>query len=322
MISNLSALILFVFMLSHGSPALSYDFSTPATDIATASGNPGQSIYEKYKDAIVDVDVRIEMTDGKVRHRGGSGFFVDREGHILTDAHVVKFKNKPQITLAELGNIKKITYFVILNSKNRKYRAKLVGANDYADIALLKVINIDPKDYAVVRFGDPDRLRVGDKIWAIGNQRSFANSLTGGGVSYLHRHIDLSYIEDFIQTDCPINPGNSGCPVFNEREEVVGITQAIMTQSDGPAFATSINLARIDLLKRGELELPSLGFEAMIDNFPRDGSSPGVHGFEDLQTLKMKTEIEEIENLVALARETYFNNWAIVPTYRFSATNS
>lgn len=274
--------------------------------------NPGLSIYEKFKDAIVEIDVRIELKNGKVKHRGGSGYFTDKNGHVKTAAHVVKLKLKPDVTTKELESVRKTTYFVILTSKNRKYRAKLIGSNDYADVALLQVMNIDPNDYTAVVSGDPDKLKVGEKVWAIGNPRSLANSLTGGTVSYLHRHIGLSYIEDFIQTDCPINFGNSGCPVFNAKEEVIGITQAIIIESDGLAFITSINLAKFELLNKGEVELPSLGFEAMIDNFPRDGKSSSSPGFEDLQTLKAKTEIEEIENLTALANGTYTDNFAIV----------
>jgi S1-C subfamily serine protease len=276
-----------------------------------AEENIGQAIYSRYKNAIVDIDVKVELKDGTIKHKRGSGFFVDKEGYVLTDTHVVK-TSPSELKVKDASFIKKISHFAILTSKNRKYRAHIVGSNDKADIALLKVANINPADYVAVKIGDPKLLRVGDKDWAIGNPKYLANSLTAGNVSYLHRHIGLNYIEDFIQTDCPINFGNSGCPVFNSNEEVIAITQAIYIESDGLAFAASIDIAKINLLKRGDINLPSIGFEALLDNFPRDGKSAEAPGLEDLQTLKTMTDVEDIENLMALGKSTYVEDYAIV----------
>lgn len=269
--------------------------------------NSDSSLYEKYKGAIGDIDVIFEMKNGPNKTGGGSGFFIDKEGHMLTCAHVAKWKRKPAATEKDLESIKKTSYFITLHATNRKYRAKLLGSNDYADAALLQVLNIQPEEYTSVKLGDPNKLKIGDKDFALGHPRSLANSLTTGIISYLGRHHGDDYIEDLIQTDCPINFGNSGCPVFNADKEVVGIVHSIILNSDGLAFAQSLKVVDITRLMRGEIDPAQAGFECMLDNFARFGrgaTSPGVDDQIAIRQTIDRSDMDDVD-LAALANATY-----------------
>mgnify|MGYP001205443306 CR=1 FL=1 len=161
----------------------------------------------------------------------GSGVIVDKAGHILTNNHVV----------AEATEIK-----VLLPERQDPYRGKLVGADPFTDIAVLK---IDGKDLPVADLGDSDQLKVGQFVIAIGNPYGFESSVTLGLVSALGRGllIDPEYdlqIEGVIQTDASINPGNSGGPLLDLEGRVVGINTAIIERAQGIGFAIPINTAR------------------------------------------------------------------------------
>ena len=167
----------------------------------------------------------------------GSGFIISPDGYILTNDHVINGSNDVVVKL----------------TNKREYTAKVVGADPVSDIALLK---IDAKDLPVVTLGNPDNLRVGDQVVAIGSPFGFENSVTSGIVSALKRSLpDANYVP-FIQTDVPINPGNSGGPLFNMQGQVVGINSQIYTRSggyQGLSFAIPINVAMYvaDQLKAG-----------------------------------------------------------------------
>ena len=167
----------------------------------------------------------------------GSGFIISPDGYILTNDHVINGSNDVVVKL----------------TNKREYTAKVVGADPVSDIALLK---IDAKDLPVVTLGNPDNLRVGDQVVAIGSPFGFENSVTSGIVSALRRSLpDANYVP-FIQTDVPINPGNSGGPLFNMQGQVVGINSQIYTRSggyQGLSFAIPINVAMYvaDQLKAG-----------------------------------------------------------------------
>lgn len=272
----------------------------------------GISIYEKYKDAICDIETVIFFKNGKRSPTYiGTGFLIDYDGHLVTADHVVRARDNE-----DRGEVERYEYTITCSSKNRTYNAKFIGGNRYTDAALLKVLKIDRKDYTPVKIGDPAKLKVGQRLWAIGNPKSLANSLTSGVISFLHRQLNAHYIEDFIQTDCPINGGNSGCPVFNENEEVVGIVQRAVVNADGLAFAMSIDLARIDQLKNGYIKVPEAGFESMLENFSRDGT-PGKPGFRDLVKINQLTNILDIDDLTAITRETYDNAAMITSVEKF-----
>ncbi len=266
-----------------------------------------QQIYEKNKDAICDVMTKAVMKDGSVSEWNGTGFFVDKEGHILTANHVARLDEDDKRT----PKIERYEYSVVITSKNRRYNAKMVGGSYATDIALLKVSKIKPEDFTVVTIGDPDKLKIGEPLWALGNPSDLSNTFTRGIISYLHRQIDAGYIQDFIQTDCAVNSGNSGSPVFNSQGEVVGINEQIVRDTEGLNFAISIKLARIDLLKKGHLNLPTLGAEALLTNFPRDAKSKDKPGFLDQKFLSEKTHILDGDDLDAMAMASY-DNCAII----------
>ena len=144
----------------------------------------------------------------------GSGFIISTDGYILTNAHVVE--------AADEINVK-------LNDK-REFKAKVIGSDKRTDIALIK---IDATGLPAVKFGDPNRLKVGEWVIAIGSPFGFENSVTAGIVSAKGRSLPQENFVPFIQTDAAVNPGNSGGPLFNMRGEVVGINSQIYSRTGG-----------------------------------------------------------------------------------------
>ncbi len=157
----------------------------------------------------------------------GSGFIISSDGYILTNAHVVN--SADEIT-------------VKLNDK-REFRAEVIGADRKTDIALLK---IEARNLPQVTQGDPNQLRVGEWVVAIGSPFGFESSVTAGIVSAKGRSLAQEDYVPFIQTDVAINPGNSGGPLFNMKGEVVGINSQIYSRTGGYmglSFAIPIDVA-------------------------------------------------------------------------------
>ncbi|HTT38026.1 MAG TPA: DegQ family serine endoprotease [Burkholderiales bacterium] len=179
----------------------------------------------------------------------GSGFIVSRDGYILTNAHVVE--NAQDI--------------VVYLTDKRQFKAKVVGVDTRTDIALLKV---EATDLPVAVIGDPETLEVGDWVVAIGAPFGFTNSVTQGIVSAKGRALPDGGYVPFIQTDVPVNPGNSGGPLFNLKGEVVGINSLIFSRTGGYmglSFAIPIDLAmkvKDELLKHGRIRRGRLGVSA------------------------------------------------------------
>jgi serine protease Do len=144
----------------------------------------------------------------------GSGFIISSDGYVLTNAHVVA--NATEVTV-------KLT-------DRREFKAKVVGADRRTDVALLKV---DAKNLPAVRIGNPENLRTGEWVAAIGSPFGLENTVTAGIVSAKARSLPSENYVPFIQTDVAINPGNSGGPLFNLSGEVVGINSQIYSQSGG-----------------------------------------------------------------------------------------
>ena len=159
----------------------------------------------------------------------GSGFIIDKTGYIITNNHVIDNAEKIMVILYD----------------DTSFEATVVGKDPKTDVALLK---IDPKKTMLkaVKFGDSNKLRVGDWVMAIGNPFGFGGTVTAGIVSARGRNLSGSY-DDYIQTDASINRGNSGGPLFDMKGNVVGINTAIFSQSGGSVgigFAVSSNLAK------------------------------------------------------------------------------
>jgi serine protease Do len=164
----------------------------------------------------------------------GSGFIIAGDGYILTNAHVIE--GADEIT-------------VKLNDK-REYKAKVIGADKRTDVALIK---IDPTGaLPAVKFGNPEKLRVGEWVVAIGSPFGFESTVTAGIVSAKGRSLPQENFVPFIQTDVAINPGNSGGPLFNMRGEVVGVNSQIYSRTGGfmgLSFAIPIDVA-LDIQKQ------------------------------------------------------------------------
>lgn len=179
------------------------------------------SLYEKINPAIVCVDSQI--SDGM---SCGTGCVIDKRGIILTSAHVVDVGKSVVVTMA--------------NGQN--YEAKVIKKfGENKDIALLK-INV-PRDLQTVKLGDSEKIKVGQKVLAIGNPFGFNGTLTQGIISR------IDYAKNRIQTDAAINPGSSGGPLLNKNGEIIGINQAIFNPDNnisniGIGFAIPINLVK------------------------------------------------------------------------------
>lgn len=156
----------------------------------------------------------------------GSGFIIDKVGHILTNNHVVEKASSIRVKLTD----------------GKEYEAKVIGRDPKTDIALIKINAKNSLPVAVV--GDSDKLEVGDWVLAIGNPFGLERTVTSGIVSAKGRVIGQGPYDDFIQTDASINPGNSGGPLFNLKGEVVGINTAIVSGGQGIGFAIPVNVAK------------------------------------------------------------------------------
>jgi len=179
----------------------------------------------------------------------GSGFILDRNGHILTNYHVIEGANRG--IEVQLYN-------------KRRYQARVIGTDRTHDLALLQ---IDAPDLQPVTLADSSGLNVGQKVYAIGNPFGLNGTMTSGIISSIRTigNENGSPIEDAIQTDAAINPGNSGGPLLNSHGEVIGINTMILSNSDqnaGIGFAIPINTAKAvlaDLMRYGHAKRPSLG---------------------------------------------------------------
>ena len=163
----------------------------------------------------------------------GSGVIIDKDGYIVTNAHVVKGADKIVVTLQD-GR-----------ENGRELDAKVVGVDEKTDVALLKIQS--PGDLAAATLGNSDALQVGDWVVAIGNPFGLSETVTAGIVSAKGRVIGEGPYDDFIQTDTSINPGNSGGPLLNLQGEVIGLNTAIFSQSGGSigiGFAIPINVVK------------------------------------------------------------------------------
>jgi len=180
----------------------------------------------------------------------GSGFIINEQGYILTNAHVIH--NATDIR-------------VVLSEGRKEYPAKIMGADRVTDTALIR---IEPDHLlTVLPLGDSDRLRIGEMVLAIGNPLGLRHSVTSGIVSATER-ISPGLNEklvDFIQTDSAINPGNSGGPLLNLHGEVVGINTAVVSQAHSIGFAIPINTVKkvMPMLVLGKTERGWLGIRAV-----------------------------------------------------------
>ncbi|MEM2915673.1 MAG: trypsin-like peptidase domain-containing protein, partial [Candidatus Bathyarchaeia archaeon] len=181
----------------------------------------------------------------------GSGFIFDEEGYILTINHVIENAERIVVTLTD----------------GRVFEGKLVGTHRSSDAAVIK---IDANNLTTVKLGDSDKLRVGQRVFAIGNPFGLAGgpTVTSGVISALKRtiHSERGVFKDLVQTDAAINPGNSGGPLINVEGEVVAINTAIIPFAQGIGFAIPINAAKeasMEIIRHGAVMKPWLGITGL-----------------------------------------------------------
>ena len=214
-------------------------------------------VYKKGIPSVVNITstaVAMDFFWGPVPQQGqGSGFIIDKDGHILTNYHVVENARQVDVTL----------------HNKKKYRAQVIGLDQSHDLA---VIQIKAPGLVPAVLGDSKDLQVGQKVFAIGNPFGLTGTMTRGIISSMRpiRNPEGAYIDEAIQTDAAINPGNSGGPLLNSRAEVIGINSMIATggsnQSAGIGFAIPINTAKAvisDLVTLGRVRRPSLGIRTL-----------------------------------------------------------
>ena len=237
-------------------------FTSPSNKVEiteAASGNAldaeeqnNVSVYRKNIDSVVNITSRAVTFDffyGLTPQEGqGSGFIIDKEGHILTNYHVIAEARQVKVTL----------------HNQKEYRATVVGTDPAHDLA---VIQIKGPGFSPMVLGDSRNLQVGQKVYAIGNPFGLSGTMTNGIISSIRpvHEPNGMQIDEAIQTDAAINPGNSGGPLLNWRGEVIGINTLIASsvgQSAGIGFAIPVNTAKAvlnDLMTLGRVRRPALG---------------------------------------------------------------
>lgn len=243
-----TVVVLFMSALGVGTRSVTAGSTTAATatPVASESATSAEAIYKQAAPAIVQVTSQQAPTSSPfgLTQRGGealgTGFVVDRSGHILTNAHVVDGAQQVTVTF----------------HNNQSRTARVVKSNDSTDVALLSV---DPSGLTLqpLELGDSTSLQVGDAVYAIGNPLGLNDTLTTGLVSALGRQIQApngAAIPDAIQTSAALNSGNSGGPLLDASGKVVGINSQVAsspgggfgqtTTPSGIGFAVSINTAK------------------------------------------------------------------------------
>jgi Do/DeqQ family serine protease len=216
-------------------------------------------------------DREMVQPRNRVAQSLGSGVVVSGDGYILTNSHVVG-DARAQVS--------------VVMSDKRELKAKIIGTDEWTDIALLK---IEARPLPTLPWGDSSKLKVAEWVLAIGNPFQLNQTVTLGIVSALGRSLggSLATYEDFIQTDAAINPGNSGGALVNARGELIGINTAIFTESggyQGIGFAVPSNLARHvmeDLLKYGEVQrgaMPGVFVAALTTQVAEELGAPNTRG--------------------------------------------
>lgn len=286
LIAVVVSIVSFVLFRAYYPPAVYFQLGDERTSRLVSHSNPylrgvntapgsGPVLLEDFRDVsrrVTPTVVNI-VSRGATGYRmsGGSGVIISADGYIITNNHVIQDASRLEVTL----------------NTRRRFDAKVIGRDSQTDLALIK---IDATGLLPMRYGNSDRVEVGEWVLAVGNPFNLASTVTAGIVSAKARNINIlsgSYaVESFIQTDATVNPGNSGGALVNTQGDLIGINTAIISESgisEGYSFAIPVNLVRkviTDLMQYGEVQRAILGvqIDEVTDEIAAEKKLPRVAG--------------------------------------------
>jgi S1-C subfamily serine protease len=271
--------------------------STPIAVAPAAGLTPEEQrnvhVYETANRSVVNIDTTMVEVDNlwgmrREAEGSGSGVVIDQQGHILTNFHVIDGAQESGGIAVTLGS-----------NKTKTYPAALVGGDKEFDIAILK-IDAPAEELFPVALGSSEQLRVGQRVFAVGNPFGWDGTMTTGIISSLNRNLPSRVpgrdMKALIQTDAAMNPGNSGGPLLNSNAEMIGMCVAIASrtgQNSGVGFAIPINRIRSilpDLMTNGHVVRADIGISEVMEtsgglvigrlNPDGPAAEAGLQGFE------------------------------------------